>query len=91
MNTKENTAINTQISDAELDNVTGGVSAERFFKEVGKKISFAGKVIKALISGDDDDGDIKKPRFISQNGASCFYCFKLLLQSGLLRGLCQPV
>lgn len=78
MNTKENTAINTQISDAELDNVTGGVSAERFFKEVGKKISFAGKVIKALFS---DDDDVKKTED----------CFKLLLQSGLLRGLCQPV
>lgn len=58
MNTKENTAINTQISDAELDNVTGGVSAERFFKEVGEKVSFAGKVIKAFFSRGDDD--IKK-------------------------------
>lgn len=62
----------------------------RFFGEAFDKVSMVGKLIKAVFS-DDDDGDIKKPRFISQTGASCFYCFKLLLQSGLLRGLCQPV
>lgn len=49
--------IAAQISDAELDGVSGGGKLDSFMNEISDAFSKAGQIIKALAGGDDEEED----------------------------------